>query len=208
MKCCLLVSALLFSASGVPSSPTLVRTLDLEAAETYVQFWPADGFRYIKEYHLSTLKSDPADIRWQVAHISDLVRSANYCKTRYDLKVFTPMEERIFHDRHFATVECRLLTRERNLHTLMENAFSSLLNRKVETRVFEGEIGLYFDGPDITIRHGNAKGVFAKDNRTAIFWRNGDRFYEAVFARTGTSEKNFRDNVWISAHIEGQPLDW
>lgn len=195
----LLLTALFFSACGDHNSSTLVRSLDVEARETYVQLYPADGFLYIKEYYLSTLKSAPADIRRQVAGISDLVRSARYCKTRYGLEGFTPMEERIFHDRHFVTVECRLLTRERNLHRVMVNAFSSLLNRHVETVIGKGEIGLYFDGPDVTVRHSNAKGLFGKEKRKAIFWRNGERFYEAVFARAGVAEKDF---VSIAPYFE------
>jgi hypothetical protein len=199
MKQFLLLSTILLSAGADQRPPTLVRTLDVEAGETYVQIWPADGFLYIKEYHVSTLKSNDVEIHRQVAHISDLVRSANYSKARYGLRVFTPMEERIFRDRQFVTVECRLLTKERNLQTLMDNAFSSLLGRQAKTRVFEDEIGLYFNGPDIEVRNNNAKGVFAKDGRRAIFWRNGERFYEAVFAQAGTAEKDFKS---IAAYLE------
>jgi hypothetical protein len=199
MKRYLLLTALFLSACGGRSSPTPVRSFDVEAGETYVQLWPADGFLCIKEYHLSTLKSDPADIRRQVADISALVRSANYCKTRYRLNIFTPMEERIFHDQHFVTVECRLLTKERNLRALMDNVYSSLLNRHVEVTISDGEIGLYFDGPDIEVRGNNGKGAFAKDERRAIFWRNGDRHYEMVFARAAAAGKDFQS---IAPYLE------
>lgn len=186
-------------AGGGDAPPALVRSLDLEAKETFVQFWPADGFLYIKECYLSTLKSDPAEIRRQVAHISDLVRSGNYIKARYGLQGFTPMEERIFHDRKFVTVECRLLTKERNLQKMMDSVYSSVLNRHVEITISKGEIGLYFDGPGIVVRGSNAKGVFGKDTRKSIFWRNGERFYEAVFARSGVAEKDFKS---IAAYLE------
>jgi hypothetical protein len=188
----LVLSAFCLSAFRSHKPPALVQSLDVEAAETYVQLWPADGFLYIKEYHLSTLKSDPTDIRQQVAHISDLVRSTKYCKSRYGLADFTSMEERIFHDRDFITVECRLVTKEQNLHTLMNNAFSSVLNRNVKTIISEKEIGLHFDGPDVAVRTNNAEGVFAKEDSRVIFWQNGDRFYEAVFARKGAAEKDFK----------------
>ena len=58
--------------------------------------------------------------------------------------------------------------------------------------VSEGDIGLHFDGLDIAVRGDNAKGVFSKDNKRAVFWRNGERFYEAVVARSGAAEKDFR----------------
>jgi hypothetical protein len=127
------------------------------------------------------------------------VRSGNYIKARYGLQGFTPMEERIFHDREFVTVKCRLLTKERNLQKMMNSVYSSVLNRHVTITISKGEIGLHFDGPDIAIRGNNAKGVFGKDNRIAIFWRNGERFYEAVFARSGAAEKDFKS---IAAYLE------
>ena len=185
---------------GGDEPPALVRSLDLEAAETFVQLWPADGFLYMKEYYLSTLKSDPAEIHRQVAQIADLVRSANYAKARYGLQGFTPMEERIFHDREFVTVECRLLTKERNLRKIMDSVYSSVLNRPVEITVSKGEIGLHFDGPDvITVQGKDAKGVFVKDNRNAIFWTNGARCYGAVFSRKGATEKDLQS---IAAYLE------
>jgi hypothetical protein len=196
---CMTPSTALSSDNAGDDSPALVRSLDIEAGETFVQLWPADGFLYVKEYHLGTLKSDPAEIHRQVAHISGLVRSGNYIKARYGLQGFTPMEERIFHDGEFVTVECRLLTKERNLQKIMDSVYSSVLNRHVAITVSKGEIGLHFDGPDIAVRGNNAKGVFGKDNRRAIFWRNGERFYEAVFARSGASEKDFKS---ITAYLE------
>jgi hypothetical protein len=59
----LLLSAFLLSAGAEQRTQMLVRTLDVEVGETYVQFWPADGFLYIKEYHVNTLKSDAPESR-------------------------------------------------------------------------------------------------------------------------------------------------
>jgi hypothetical protein len=109
------------------------------------------------------------------------------------------MEERIFRDRVGGTVESRLLTKERNLRTLMDRVYSTILNRPVAITISEGEIGLYFDAGDLVVRDNNAQGVFGKDNRRAIFWRNGERFYEAVFARSGATEKHLTS---IGAYLE------
>ena len=69
----------------------------------------------------------------------------------------------------------------------------------VKTRIFQAEVALYFDGPDVEVRGNNAKGVFSKGEKRAIFWRNGERFYEAVFARAGAVEKDFKS---IAPYLE------
>jgi hypothetical protein len=163
--------------AGAPSS-------NLDTHETYVQLWPADGFLYIKDYYVSSKENDPNTIRKQVSLLTKLVRDARYCKTRYGLELFSPMEERVFHDRDFVTIESRLLTKERNVIKQIENVFSSILNRKVVVKVSDQDVGLYFDGPDVSIRDNNSKGVFANGDHRAIFWENGQKFYEIVLADT------------------------
>jgi len=182
-----IVSMMLMCGPADDVTPSLVRRLDLVAEETFVQFWPADGFLWIKEYRVGTLKKQPAEIRDQISQIGELVRSANYSKSRYGWCRFVAMEERMYRDRTFVTIECRLVTRERNLVPMMEDVFSSILNRRVAVTIGEHEVGLQFRGIDVDVRSGNAE-TFAEADRRVMFWRNGERFYEAVFAQTDNAK--------------------
>lgn len=190
----LMKSFLLFLVLSFPvfaAEPALVRTLDVEAGETYIQLYPRDGFLFIKEYSLSTLAA-PASVNAQVTHITSLIRKARYCKDRYGLEAFTAIEERIYRDRSFVTVECRLLTRKKNLIQTMTSAFAGILNRPVIVTISDTDIGLHYDGAGLVVRTSNAEGVFAKGRQRVIFWRNGTPYYEAVFAREGSTEADFK----------------
>ena len=192
MKYFLLMVGLLFMGCSKANPYKLVQTLDLEAAETFVQIHPADGFLYIKEYSLSSLKQDPEEFKSQVETISALAKEARYCKSRYGLSQFEAMEERIYIDRGFVTVECRLLTREKNVKTLIDSVYESLLNRPVSITIVPSDIGLHFFGKDVEIRGTNAKSVFSKGEQQVVFWRNGEEVIETVFARAGSLAKDFR----------------
>lgn len=179
------------SSRNATTTPEVADNLDLEAGELYVQLSPADGFLHIKEYLLSTRKSDATEIQSQVEKISELVRTARYSHTRFGLSAFTAMEESMSPDRDFITVECKLLTKERDLYKIMGNVYSGLLRRPVTITISKEDIGLHYEGPDIDVRTNNAQGVYRKDDRRIIFWRNGERHYQAVFARHGSTPADF-----------------
>ena len=176
---------LLSTLIGTVQAASLPSTLGLTTGETYVELHPRDGFLYIKEYYLSTLNSENTRSK-QAEEISSLIRSASYCKKRYGLSIFTSMEERVFRDRGFITVECRLLTRERNLIPLMESVYSSLLNRPVQITIVSTEIGLHYAGTDVQVRSHNSLGVVEKEDGRIIFWKNGISAFESVFANAGS----------------------
>jgi hypothetical protein len=178
------------ACAGGPSAGA--QTLAVEAAEVYVELHPTDGFLYVKEYHLSTLKQDSAAIAAQAVKIAGLVQRKSYCIARYPFTVFVSMEEKLYHDRGSITVECRLLSRERNLRTLMSDAFGRVLNRPVNVTIESGEIGLSYTGPDVQVRGNNSLGVCEKGDQRVIFWRNGTSSFEAVLGPENREVSTYR----------------
>jgi hypothetical protein len=158
----------------------------------YVEFHPASGFLFVREYHLSTLEQDSGAIAAQAAEIAGLVQSRSYCGRRYAFAEFTSMEEKLYHERGFVTVECSLLSRERNLGKLMADAFGHVLNRPVRVTVDSAEISLFHRGLDVQVRGNNALGVYAKDDQQQIVWRNGTLSFEVVLGDADREASSFR----------------
>lgn len=166
--------------------------LRVEAAETYVQLYPADGFLFIKEYYLSTLEQDSAAVASQASRIAGLVRTRRYCAARFAFTAFTAMEERLYRDRGFITVECRLLSRDRNAIRLATDAFGQVLARPVAVAIDEADVRVRYAGLDVVVRGNNAKAVLGNGDSTMVVWRNGSRYYEVVFGPEGRPASSFR----------------
>ena len=166
--------------------------LALEAAEVYVELHPAHGFLYLKEYHLSTLERDSATVATQAAEIADMVQRRSYCIARYPFDGFMPMEEKLYHDRGSITVECRLLSRERDPRALIGDAFARVLNRPVGVTIESGEIRASYVGSDVQVRDNNSLGVYAKGDQRVIYWRAGTSPLEAVLGSGNRAASTYR----------------
>lgn len=172
------IITLILVAAALPCfAGGLNKNLRLNAAETYVQLYPRDGFLHIKEYSLGATSS-----RCSIQKIKSMVADAKYCDSKFKFKHFTAMEESMKMDRGYITGEYNLMTRETNFVKMMEDGFGKVLNRKVRVTISDEKIGLYYTGDDVEVRSHNAEGVFAKEDQRVIFWKNGLQYFEAVFA--------------------------
>jgi hypothetical protein len=180
------------AACATGGSSAGAQALGVEAAEVYVELHPTSGFLFVREYHLSTLKPDSATIAAQATEIAGLVQRRGYCKARFAFAEFTSMEEKLYHDRGSITVECSLLSRERNLRTLMTDAFGRVLSRPVHVSVDSAEIGLSHAGLDVQVRGNNSLGIYVKDGQRVIYWRNGTPSFEIVFGPEDRAVSTYR----------------
>lgn len=185
-------SAVLLAAGTARAETAAAQPLRVEAAETYVELHPASGFLFVREYYVSTLETDSARIMAQVGDLAERVKGRRYCADRYGFAAFTSMEERMYRERGFVTVECSLLSRETNVRTLGEDAFGRVLNRPVSVSVEGDEIHLTFDGEDVQVRGNNAREVLGRETEQMIVWRNGSNTYEVVFGPADRPVSAFR----------------
>jgi hypothetical protein len=184
---------LAFALVTCSSPPAMAQEpLRVEAGETYVELWPADGFLFVREYYLSTPETDSARIAAQAAGLAERVTGRRYCVDRFGFDLFTSMEERMYIDRGFVVVECRLLTRERGLRPLGDGAFGRVLGRPVRLSVEGDGIRLDFTGADVQVRGNNAREVIGRGEDQAVIWRNGIRSYQVVFGPASREKSSFR----------------
>lgn len=195
------LSILVLALSGCVAASDAESSMQdaLIAKEVYVQFHPRDGYLLVKEYAVGLDGRYAAQAREQVAKLGKLVATADYCSSRYGFPGFTSFEERVFHDRGFVTIECHLLTRERNLKSAMRAVYGSVFDRPAEITITPKEVGLHFTGSDIEIRDNNSEGFFGKDDRRVLFWRNGVRDQEIVFAIGDAESRGWES---IAPHLE------
>jgi hypothetical protein len=202
------------TASARAADAGLNRTVDLEARELYIQFYPSDKLLTVREYGLSTLLTDAAAIEAQVVRLQQLVSSADYCKTRYGLTGFATGQEVLFATRRTdagagdneaaAHVECVLVTAT-DMPDSMRTAFATLLGRDVTVSGTRQEITLEFGSADLTIGPNNAlQSLFNRNTAQGrLVWRNGERFYEAVFINQSKAPDAFRA---IYPHVPAFPV--
>jgi len=179
-KTIIVILILICFTSNANANGLIVKN-NIEAPEIYIQLYPADGYLHIKEYKISSLLDDPEKIKKQIDEIAESVKSATYCHRRFGFKQFIPIEERMFINQDIVTGEYHLLTKEKDLKKIMQDCFGVLLNRKVAVTIEDKAIGLHYEGDDIVVADNNALGVYGKGAMRVIFWKNGDRYYEAVF---------------------------
>lgn len=203
----ILFSLILAVATGPCFAAGLNKNLHVASTETYVRLYPMDGFMHIKEYALSATSS-----RTSVKKLKELVKNAKYSRKHFGFKTFIPMEESMTRDRNFITGEYRLMTRETNFITMMEDVFSGVLDRKVTVTVSDA-IMLHFDGNDIKVRDNNAKGVYEKGKQRLIVWDKKNRYLEVVFGDSGKRKhksftKSFGADVSSPEISEAEILAW
>lgn len=206
----LLTSPVVAAESMATANSLFTTNLDLEAREVYVQYFPLDKLLTIREYGLSTLLSDEADIRKQADELRELVTNARYCQTRFGIEGYVAGQEALYDSpangatAPAAHVECVLVT-DTEVPDSMINSFSGVLNRKVQVAADAKEITMMFDSPDLVVGPTNALAILGKDadQQTMIKWRNGDRFFDAVFINRSKAPDAFRS---LHRYISNYPI--
>lgn len=212
----LMALAIIFFAASVTQAADsgFHQSMELEARELHVQFYPSDKLIRIREYGLSTLLTDAAEIEEQATQLQDLVTNADYCETRFGIPGFAAGQEVLFatgtsdaggaYNEAAAHIECMLVTAS-DMPDSMRAAFSSLLGRDVTVTGTEQEITLEFSTPDLAVGPNNAiQNLINRGTAQGrLVWKNGERFYEAVFINASKPPEAFRS---LYSYIPAFPI--
>lgn len=160
---------------------------NLEAQEVYVEFYPVDGILMIREYGLSSLLTDEAEIQAQASKMQELTRNAEFCKKRFELEGYVVGQEKLIHtfngEIHGVNTECILITAN-EMPVSMISAFSSILEREVEVTGNPREITLSFLASPSEMSFSNTNALRTtgdtQTEKVNVVWKNGERAYEIL----------------------------
>jgi hypothetical protein len=174
------------------------QNLNLEAEEIYVKIYPTSKYLKIIEYNILSTETNIQKNIEKIQRIKNLVSQNKYCKEKFKFKYFNSAEEEMVLEKRdnisFIKGSYDLVTSKNDdWKDILENIFSTILNRPVEVNVTAEKITLVFDGEDIKVSQNNGLGIFKKETKRSIIWKKSNDFMDVVFSVKTQNHTNIKD---------------
>lgn len=168
---------------------------NLKAQETFIRFDPSNQYLEIIEYNLLTKNTKSKKIKSDVSNLKSNIEKSTFAKNKFKFKYFYPLEEKVTNEGSYIKGSYYLYTQEKNIYKLMEDVFSNILDRKVDIEITKKNINMILKATGYTFSTNNAEGIYGKDEKALISWRNGTPTFELVFSINPSSMSSLVNEI-------------
>lgn len=153
----------------------------LKAQETYIRLDPRNQYVEIIEYNLLSKHTKDKKIKNDLDLLIHNIKESTFAKKKFSFNFFEPLEEKVINEGKYLKGSYYLYTQEKDIRNLLKDVFGKILGRDIDVEITNKNINIIFIAKGYTLGTNNAEGIYGKDDKALISWKNGTPTFELVF---------------------------